>query len=161
MDTDKAREGPNDGDGGLGPMSEAEVKELIARSRDAMKNSYCEYSNFRVGAALLTEDGSTITGCNIENVSYSLTNCAERTAIFKAVSEGHRKFKAIAISSDLKENFIYPCGACRQVMVEFGDFHVYACKPDLTWQHTTTQKLIPYVFTKPELHSVQKSKAQK
>ena len=83
----------------------------------AKNNSYSPYSNFRVGAALLTKTGKIFTGCNIENSSYSLTICAERTAIFKAVSEGQRNFKAIAISSDMKE-IIPPCGACRQVLMD-------------------------------------------
>jgi cytidine deaminase len=72
-----------------------------------------------VGAALLTEDGTLFTGCNVENISYGLTNCAERTAIFKAVSEGHRRMKAIAITCADESIFPYPCGACRQVMAEF------------------------------------------
>ena len=83
----------------------------------AKNNSYSPYSNFRVGAALLTKTGKIFTGCNIENSSYSLTICAERTAIFKAVSEGQQNFKAIAISSDMKE-IIPPCGACRQVLMD-------------------------------------------
>ncbi len=81
--------------------------------------AYAPYSNVTVGAALLTEDGQVYSGVNIENASYGATNCAERTAVFKAVSEGHRKIKMIAIASNLKQ-FIMPCGICRQVLVEFG-----------------------------------------
>ena len=92
-------------------------KTLIEAAMRAKNNSYSPYSNFRVGAALLTKTGKIFTGCNIENSSYSLTICAERTAIFKAVSEGQRNFKAIAISSDMKE-IIPPCGACRQVLMD-------------------------------------------
>jgi len=92
-------------------------KKLIEAAMRAKNNSYSPYSNFRVGAALLTKTGKIFTGCNIENSSYSLTICAERTAIFKAVSEGQRNFKAIAISSDMKE-IIPPCGACRQVLMD-------------------------------------------
>lgn len=93
-------------------------KELIELAYDAMKFSYSPYSNFKVGAALLTEDNNVFTGCNIENSSYGATNCAERTAIFKAVSEGHTNIKRIAIVSNThKETF--PCGICRQVMTEF------------------------------------------
>ena len=92
-------------------------KKLIDAAMRAKNNSYSPYSNFRVGAALLTKTGKIFTGCNIENSSYSLTICAERTAIFKAVSEGQQNFKAIAISSDMKE-IIPPCGACRQVLMD-------------------------------------------
>ncbi len=93
-------------------------KELLSIADKAMENAYSPYSNFKVGAALLCRDGSVFTGCNIENATYGATNCAERTAIFKAVSEGHRDFDAIAIvSSGGDETF--PCGICRQVMAEF------------------------------------------
>lgn len=84
----------------------------------ARENAYSPYSHFAVGAALLCEDGTLYEGCNIENASYGLTNCAERTAIFKAVSEGHIKFKALAVVADT-EGPCAPCGACRQVMAEF------------------------------------------
>src|SRR5436309_14978950 len=92
---------------------------LVAAARKAMTRAYAPYSKFRVGAALLTSSGRIFTGCNIECSSYSLTLCAERTAIFKALSEGHRRFTAIAIATKTGE-FIPPCGACRQVMAEFG-----------------------------------------
>ena len=93
-------------------------KELLSIADTAMKNAYAPYSDFKVGAALLCKDGTVFTGCNIENATYGATNCAERTAIFKAVSEGRRDFEAIAIvSSGGGETF--PCGICRQVMAEF------------------------------------------
>jgi cytidine deaminase len=92
-------------------------KRLINHAQKAKRHSYSPHSNFRVGAAIVTKDGKIYSGCNIENSSYSLTICAERTAIFKAISEGHRKFSAIAITSDLKEE-IPPCGACRQVLFD-------------------------------------------
>jgi cytidine deaminase len=92
-------------------------KLLIDRATKAKSHSYSPHSKFRVGAAILTKDGKIFSGCNIENSSYSLTICAERTAIFKAISEGHKKFSAIAITSDLKEE-IPPCGACRQVLFD-------------------------------------------
>jgi len=93
-------------------------KELLSIADKAMKNAYAPYSKFHVGAALLCKDGTVFTGCNIENATYGATNCAERTAIFKAVSEGQREFEAIAIvSSGGGETF--PCGICRQVMAEF------------------------------------------
>lgn len=92
--------------------------ELLSIADKAMENAYAPYSEFKVGAALLCSDGTVFTGCNIENATYGATNCAERTAIFKAVSEGHRDFEAIAIvSSGGGETF--PCGICRQVMAEF------------------------------------------
>src|SRR5438876_17239 len=89
---------------------------LVSAAQKAKKYSYSPYSKFRVGAAILTLEGEIITGCNIENSSFSLTICAERTAIFKAVSDGKTKFSAIAIASD--EEFIPPCGACRQVIMD-------------------------------------------
>ena len=101
-----------------------ENKELLERAIEAAQNSHCTYSGFSVGAALLTEDGRIFTGCNVENSSFSLTICAERTAIFKAVSEGCKKFKAIAIVGGAEGNYSHPCcpcGACLQVMSEFCD----------------------------------------
>ncbi len=94
-------------------------QELLEAAMSARKNSYSPYSRFAVGAAVLTDDDKIFTGCNVENASYGLTNCAERTAIFKAVSEGHKKFKAIAIVLDAPD-YGAPCGACRQVIYEFG-----------------------------------------
>ena len=97
-------------------------QELIKQAIEARKQSYCPYSGFAVGAALLCGDGTVYTGCNIENASYSPTNCAERTAFFKAVSEGKREFVAIAIVGGSEElQKCYPCGVCRQVMSEFCD----------------------------------------
>ena len=101
-------------------------KELCALAVKAMDNSYSPYSSFRVGAALLTADGKAYTGCNIENASYTPTVCAERTAFFKAVSEGEREFAMIAVAGGKDgriEGICPPCGVCRQVMAEF-------CKPD-------------------------------
>lgn len=99
-------------------MTELEIQKLMDCAIKARENAYSPYSHFAVGAALLCEDGTLYEGCNIENASYGLTNCAERTAIFKAVSEGHTKFKALAVVADT-EGPCAPCGACRQVMVEF------------------------------------------
>ena len=104
-------------------------KELVMEAIEARKNAYVPYSGYMVGAALLTEDGKVYRGCNVENAAYSPTNCAERTAFFKAVSEGERKFKAIAVIGAHKDakpedyGYFYPCGVCRQVMMEF-------CSPD-------------------------------
>jgi len=95
-----------------------DYKELIKISIEAQNFSYSPYSNFRVGAALLTKSGKVYTGCNIENASFGATNCAERTAIFKAISDGEKDFIAIAITSGSKK-LTYPCGICRQVINEF------------------------------------------
>ena len=93
-------------------------KELMEIAKKAFKNSYSPYSNFKVGAALLTKDGNLYTGCNIENASYGATICAERTAIFKAVSEGERTFEKIAVAA-IDGTTAFPCGICLQVMNEF------------------------------------------
>ncbi len=93
-------------------------QELIKKAHEAKEYAYVPYSHFKVGAALLTKSGKVYTGCNIENASYGATNCAERTAIFKAVSEGEMEFDSIAIVSSSNE-LTYPCGICRQVMSEF------------------------------------------
>ena len=93
-------------------------KELVALAKEAMEHAYVPYSHFKVGAALLAKDGRVFKGCNVENASYGATNCAERTAIFKAVSEGCREFEAIAIVAS-SGDLVPPCGICRQVLVEF------------------------------------------
>ena len=104
-------------------------QDLMKQAIEARKKAYCPYSGFAVGAALLCEDGTVYTGCNIENASYSPTNCAERTAFFKAVSEGKKTFLAIAIVGGAKEAEVleacYPCGVCRQVMAEFCDLEQF------------------------------------
>lgn len=102
-------------------ITEEILKDLFDKAMEASKKAYCVYSEFPVGAALLAEDGTIITGCNIENRSYGLTNCAERTAIFKAVSEGLRQFKGLAIATPASDYPVGPCGACRQVISEFMD----------------------------------------
>lgn len=94
------------------------IKPLIEAAIDARARAYSPYSNFRVGAAVLTSTDKIYTGCNIENTSYSLTICAERTAVFKAISEGERAFLALAIAGSGK-GYTMPCGACRQVLMEF------------------------------------------
>ena len=99
-----------------------ETEELIKAAMEAKEHAYAPYSHFRVGAALLTKSGKVYQGCNIENAGYSPTNCAERTAFFKAVYEGEREFAAIAINGD-GDDYLYPCGVCRQVMAEF-------CEPE-------------------------------
>lgn len=95
-------------------------KDLITMAMDVKEKAYVPYSNFRVGAALLMESGNVYTGANIENASFGATNCAERTAMFTAVMNGEKKAVKIAIASD-SEDFVYPCGICRQVLSEFAD----------------------------------------
>ena len=107
-----------------------DYEKLMEAARQARGNAWCPYSHFAVGAALLTEDGAVYTGCNVENASYSLGVCAERTAFFKAVSDGHRRFRAIAVcgapEGEEPEQSCPPCGACRQVLAELcgDDFEI-------------------------------------
>src|SRR5690625_3970221 len=126
-------------------------EKLIEKSLTARENAYVPYSNFPVGAALLGEDGEIYLGCNIENSSYGLSNCAERTAIFKAVSNGVKNFKAIAITGDT-DGPISPCGACRQVIAEFckSDMPVYLTNIKGDLQETTVGKLLPGAFSKED-----------
>ena len=127
-------------------------EELLQKAREAKDLAYSPYSNFKVGAALLTTDGQIFIGCNIENVSYGLTNCAERTAIFKAVSEGHRSFKALAISSsESPKKPIFPCGACRQVIVQFSkDLEIYIDGDDTVYK---ISDLLPKSFNYEQMKS--------
>ncbi|WP_409303387.1 cytidine deaminase [Peribacillus sp. SCS-155] len=120
---------------------------LIAEAKEAMKKAYVPYSKFLVGAALLTKDGKIFRGCNIENASYGLTNCAERTAIFKAVSEGFHEFEAIAVVGDT-DGPVSPCGACRQVIAEFAapDTKIYLSNLHGDVQDTTIDELLPGFF---------------
>ncbi|XP_026869816.1 zgc:103586 [Electrophorus electricus] len=123
------------------------VAELVAKCLQARNMAYCPYSRFPVGAAILTSGGTIITGCNVENASYGLTVCAERTAIQRAVSEGHRSFTAIAVTCDIKDSFVGPCGACRQVLMEFGaEWDIYLTKPDGSYKKTSLRELLPLEF---------------
>lgn len=125
---------------------------LVKHALEAREQAYAPYSGFRVGAALLTKDHRIFTGCNIENVSYSATNCAERTAFFKAISEGYVSFEAIAIVSD-SADYITPCGVCRQVMAEFcqANFTVLMCRSNGTYKKKSLAELLPEMFNKDML----------
>ena len=123
-------------------------RELMLLAVEARKNSYSPYSNFRVGAALLSKSGKVDTGCTVENASYTPTNCAERTAVFKAISEGERDFVAIAVVGGLGDelaDFCAPCGVCRQVLSEFcdGDLRVIMGNPD-NIKVATLDEILPY-----------------
>ena len=126
-------------------------EKLTELARAAMENAYAPYSGYCVGAALLTKSGKVYLGCNIENASYSPTNCAERTAFFKAVSEGEREFAAIAVTGGkggVVTGRFPPCGVCRQVMQEFcqPDFLIYLGNAD-GYETVTLQELLPYGFS--------------
>ena len=122
-----------------------EIEELLKKAKDATKHSYAPYSNFHVGAAILTRDNNIYTGTNIENASYGLTICAERVAVFKAVSNGEREFKAIVIYAE--GEMPYPCGACRQVLAEFdnGDMEVIVTNGEKIEKYTL-RELLPKTF---------------
>lgn len=133
-------------------ISEKEEKRLIQQALEARKLAYAPYSGYAVGAALLTKAGKVFSGGNIENASYGATNCAERTVMFKAVSEGEREFAAIAIAGgkvgEHPVEYAYPCGICRQVMQEFcvDDFIIYVVKSEQDYQKYTLKELLPFGF---------------
>ena len=121
-------------------------EKLIQAALEMLERSYAPYSRFAVGAALETEDGSLFTGCNVENASYGLTICAERTAAVKAVSEGRRRFKRIVIASR-GEDYCYPCGACRQVLREFGpDMEIICLNGKGEPRRFSMEELLPCSF---------------
>lgn len=132
-------------------------KELVKEALAAREFAYTPYSKFNVGAALLCKNGRVFLGCNIESASYTPTNCAERTAFFKAVSEGEREFSAIAIvggpAGAPPADFCYPCGVCRQVMAEFcdRDFKVYIAKSESEIREYSLDEIIPFAFTQEDL----------
>jgi len=125
-----------------------DIQTLLDQAIEARKKAYAPYSKFQVGAALLTKDKQVFLGCNIENASYGLTNCAERTAIFKAVSEGEKEIEAIVVVGDT-EGPIAPCGACRQVMAEFCDKDTKIILANLNGAtaETTIDELLPGAFS--------------
>ena len=125
---------------------------LIERAKEAMTHAYAPYSGYTVGAALLCADGTVYGGCNIENAAYSPTNCAERTAFFKAVYDGHRNVTAIAVcggKDGVITGFFPPCGVCRQVMREFcgDDFILYLVGPDGAYETHTLAEILPCSFS--------------
>ncbi len=131
-------------------------KELFTLAKEAMKNSYAPYSNYNVGAALLTKNDKVYMGCNIENASYSATCCAERTAIFSAVAKGEKEFNAICIVGGKNGDIIdyaMPCGVCRQVLAEFCDvdFKIYVGINENEIKEFTLSELLPYSFDKSKL----------
>ncbi len=121
---------------------------LCQRAEEALDNAYCPYSKYRVGAAVMTESGKIYTGCNIENGSYGASNCGERTAVFKAVSDGERRLTAIAIFTDIGNSPPFPCGICRQVLSEFcsGDMAVIVFDGEKSVYNLTLEELLPYSF---------------
>ncbi len=132
-------------------LAEADVRRLCAEAVQMREMSYAPYSHFLVGAALLTKEGKIFTGCNIENAAYTPSVCAERTALFKAVSEGYRDFSAIAISGGPEGGplqYCAPCGVCRQVMAEFcsGDFRIFLAKSEEDYESHTLMELLPMRF---------------
>lgn len=135
-----------------------DIKLLIEEALKARKFSYSPYSGFQVGAALLAKDGRIFTGCNIESASYTPSNCAERTAFFKAVSQGVRGFSAITVVGGPKDaetlDFCTPCGVCRQVMMEFCDpksFQVIVAKNPEEYQVFTLEEILPMGFGPKDL----------
>lgn len=133
-------------------MSDREKQKLIQKALEARGMAYAPYSHYLVGAALLTEDGSLYQGGNIENASYGATNCAERTAVFKAVSDGKRRIKALAVTGGLEgtepSDYAYPCGICRQVLREFGteDMTLIVAKSVTEYREFSLEELLPYGF---------------
>ena len=127
-------------------------EKLIQLALEARKMAYVPYSHYTVGAALLTEDGEIYCGCNIESAYYGATNCAERTAFFKAISEGKRNFSAIAIAGGMEgeepKEYAYPCGICRQVIKEFvkDDFRIIVARSLTDYKEYTLSELLPFGF---------------
>lgn len=129
-----------------------DAKELMKMAIEARQNAYAPYSHFAVGAALLAESGKIYTGCNIENASYGLTCCAERNAIFAAVGAGERRFKILAVAADSPEP-VAPCGACRQVIAEFGIPLVVMGNLKAETKTMTAEELLPYGFRQESMNN--------
>ncbi len=126
---------------------DVKTKKLLEVAKQAKDNAYAPYSNFHVGAALITDSGKIYSGCNVENTSFGLTICAERNAIFQMVADGEKKIKEILVIGDT-EDFLPPCGACRQVIAEFADAktNVYMCNKIGDFKKTLVEDLIPFTF---------------
>ncbi len=121
-------------------------RELLDTARTAAKNAYVPYSKFPVGAALECTDGRIFTGCNVENAALGSTICAERTAVVKAVSEGHRRFRRLAIWGE-GQDYCYPCGACRQVLAEFApELEILCARADGQYVSHKLSEMLPFVF---------------
>lgn len=129
------------------------MEELIAEAKAAREKAYVPYSKFKVGAALLAEDNTVIHGCNIENAAYSMCNCAERTALFKAYSDGVKKFKMLAVVADTKRP-VPPCGACRQVIAELcnNDMKIVLTNLHGDIKELTVEELLPGAFSPEDLN---------
>lgn len=122
-------------------------RELVQKAVEMQNFSYCPYSNFPVGAALLCEDGTVFTGCNVESAAYGSTICAERTALLKAVSEGHRDGWVTMAVAGRGENFCWPCGSCRQMLYEFvPELRILAVRGDGTFEEAKLSELLPRGF---------------
>ena len=137
----------------MNALTQQEIDRLLDLAEEARDHSYAPYSKYHVGAALLTADGQVYQGCNIENAAFTPTNCAERTAFFKAVYDGHRAFKAIAIIAT-GEEMGFPCGVCRQVMAEFcgKDFIIVTANRDRTKVDVSSfETLLPHAFGPKDL----------
>lgn len=129
-----------------------EEQRLVDAAGDALKNAYAPYSEFRVGAAVIDPNGKIFTGCNVENSVYGLTNCAERTAIFKAVSEGVTEFEKIAIVVESSEGVGTPCGSCRQVIIEFStEMDVIMANTSGQFKRIKAADLLPESFVSDQL----------
>lgn len=131
-------------------------KDLFMLAKESMKNSYSPYSNYNVGASLLCKNGNVYKGCNIENASYSVTICAERTALFSAIANGERNFEAICVVGGKNgeiTDYAMPCGVCRQVLAEFcdADFKIYVGISEDNIKEFNLEELIPYSFDKSKL----------
>ncbi|PKR78815.1 cytidine deaminase [Halalkalibacillus sediminis] len=127
-------------------------EELVSAAKEMLDQAYVPYSKFPVGAVLLTKNGKLYKGCNIENAAYPVACCAERVAIFKAISEGEREFEALAVIANTKRP-VPPCGSCRQVMSEFfdQDMKVIISNKDMETQETSVQELLPFSFDPQDL----------
>ena len=144
-------------------IKEEMITTLIRKAEEARSRAYTPYSHFSVGAALLCKDGTVYQGCNIENAAYTPTNCAERTAVFKAVSEGKREFAAIAVTggkegeAPSRDGWCSPCGVCRQVLMEFvnpKDFVIIIGRNEQEYQTRTLEELLPMRHQKPPVRSM-------